>query len=1086
MIGADTVLLDGQEVAAVGSRTVTPDETTEYGLVATNRRGSSEATATIRVRQPDTAPLVASFTAEPEQIDAGGTSVLSWHVLGADTISITPELGQVPQAVGSRVVTPAATTRYTLTASNDYGAVSATVTVRVATNGEDGLPLIAAFSASPEAIDAGQGSTLSWSVEGADEITISELGTVGSEGSRTVNPSSTTEYTLRASNSSGTATRSVKVHVREDRDGPPLIALFSASPARINPGATATLRWAVVGADSVSINQGIGSVTPDASLSVQPAATTTYTLTASNEHGQSQRSVTITVGSGGNGPGTDPDPDPDDPDPDPEPPVVAAFLADPMNGPAPLQTTFYWVIPDPDSQVTGVSVSFGDGSSTSSSNPNGSTSHTYGAAGNYTAVLNASLADGGSITRSTTIAVTGSQPPAEQPQIEQFSVSPDEGRVPLTVTFDFRVGGNGPLNCLIDFGDGAEPQQLTNCSTGNIGHEYTSPGTYRPVFIVTDSNGGVDTSSVSVTVRPADGDTGTLISSFNANPRSGDTPLSVSFTWQLSAAADTWLFFGDGSEPLTGSGSGSQNHTYSQDGRYPAVLLAVADDGTHDLQHIWISVGSDGVAVPTALVRTGSTLVQLNQGERSLLGPLLAGLLGTGADLSLLSNSALLTADVNLFELLDVLAADLGVSEPEAVLLGSLDITQVLAAALDLLSGTSAALPLQELLSSLPSGALPVELGELLRVDPDNILALREVDLNVLDLTTLLVQLFNASNVALTPTPVEIGLHGGATGGLLGLLGLDSVLATDLADDALARLWLQVVEPPVFTFAAEDALGASQAGFRSAGVRLAVELSGLGLSVNVNQGSDPSGLLGGLLGVLTDLLEAVGIVSTTATVDVNLTELSVFAEVGSFDGYVSAIDVSAPSVTLNAGGSLTSLHLGQLDHSVFFDRNRTALPEADFGTIASVDLDISGTLVFVPVLTVKGSVEVLARANTSRNLSAAELTVPGPYPQNRQLASAGLPAQVGSLLDSLELELGAGLGELSLLGVSVTQLTTPLLNLVTGLLNSVLGLTDDTVDLGATLPLDDLLTGLLGSDLFRTLGLDLGSNEITVLDLIRP
>lgn len=1076
--GADTVLLDGNEVEATGSRTVSPGQTTEYELSASNARGESTATATVQVRQEDSPPLIASFTAEPEQIESGETSVLSWHVVGADTISITPELGTVPQAVGSRVVSPDSTTRYTLTAANQYGSLTATVTVQVGSDAGNGLPLIAAFSASPEAIDAGSASTLSWSVEGAHEITISpDIGTVGSEGSETVQPTSTTTYTLRAANSEGSVSRSVTIHVREDPSSPPLIAFFTASPATVEPGDTATLRWAVAGADTVSINQGIGTVSHDSSTSVQPDETTVYTLTATNSNGQSQRTVTVRVGTAG-----------DEPEPEPQLPAVAAFIADPVTGQAPLETIFYWVITDPDSQLSDISLDFGDGSSTSSSDLVGSVTHTYTSEGTHTAVLNATLRDGSSLSRSVSIAVTASAPPGGQPEIGGFTADPDTGPAPLEVSFSFEVsGGSGSLTCLIDFGDGSEPRELADCATGTASYRYGAPGIYQAMLLVTDEAGGLAYTTVIVRVEDGSDETSPLITAFEANPRSGEAPLDVSFSWSVSAPADVWLFYGDGSTPTSSTDSGSKNHVYAAEGRFPAVLLAISEDGTQDLQVLWVTVGRDWITVPTVVVRTGSTLVQLNQDERSLLAPLLAGLLGSDADLSVLSNDSLLQADVNLFGLLDLLAIDLGVTGPEAVLLETVDLSQVLSSVLTLVSGTAAELPLQEIISELPTGSLPLDLGELLDINTADIVALHEVDLNVLDLMTLLVQLFNAQNVAGTPQPVEIGLVDGPLGGLLDLLGVDSALGTNLSDDAIARLWLQVVEPPVITFAAEDQLGPTQAGFRSAGVRLALELTGLGVNVSLDAESDAGGLISGLLDTLLTILGELGVATLTGEVTLNLTELSLFAEVGSFDGYVSAIDLDAPSVTVNSGGSLVSLHLGELNHATFFDRNRSALPEAAFGKIATVDLDLGAEVVLVgEVLSLEGEVAVLARANSSRDLAASSTTLTGPYPQAAQVSSAAVGSQVTDLLDSLELELGAGLNELSVLGLQIGDVAGPLLDLVSDLVNTVLGLTDDVTGLATLLPLDELLAGLLGSDLFAALGLDLGANEITVLDLLTP
>ena len=63
---------------------------------------------------------------------------------------------------------------------------------------------------------------------------------------------------------------------------PPLatIVSFAASPSLFTTGATVTLSWEVLDADSVSIDQGVGPVAATGTLGRTPEATTTWTLTA--------------------------------------------------------------------------------------------------------------------------------------------------------------------------------------------------------------------------------------------------------------------------------------------------------------------------------------------------------------------------------------------------------------------------------------------------------------------------------------------------------------------------------------------------------------------------------------------------------------------------------------------------------------------------------------------------------------------------------------------------------------------------------------------------------------------------------------
>jgi hypothetical protein len=74
----------------------------------------------------------------------------------------------------------------------------------------------------------------------------------------------------------------------------PIINSFTASPPGITAGESSTLNWLVTDADTLSINQSIGTVT-GTSITVSPSITTTYTLTATNSAGSVTQSVTVNV-----------------------------------------------------------------------------------------------------------------------------------------------------------------------------------------------------------------------------------------------------------------------------------------------------------------------------------------------------------------------------------------------------------------------------------------------------------------------------------------------------------------------------------------------------------------------------------------------------------------------------------------------------------------------------------------------------------------------------------------------------------------------------------------------------------------------
>ncbi|MGA9048957.1 MAG: protease inhibitor I42 family protein [Dehalococcoidia bacterium] len=75
----------------------------------------------------------------------------------------------------------------------------------------------------------------------------------------------------------------------------PVISYFSASSTTIPPNGISILVWSVSGADSLSIDNGIGKVDAQGRHSVLPVASTTYTLTATSSAGSVTAQVTVSI-----------------------------------------------------------------------------------------------------------------------------------------------------------------------------------------------------------------------------------------------------------------------------------------------------------------------------------------------------------------------------------------------------------------------------------------------------------------------------------------------------------------------------------------------------------------------------------------------------------------------------------------------------------------------------------------------------------------------------------------------------------------------------------------------------------------------
>ena len=74
-------------------------------------------------------PTISTFTANPTSVTAGSPVTLSWSTSNTTYNIIDPQVGPVRGT--SIVVTPSATTTYTLYSTNQFGRTTATVTVTV-------------------------------------------------------------------------------------------------------------------------------------------------------------------------------------------------------------------------------------------------------------------------------------------------------------------------------------------------------------------------------------------------------------------------------------------------------------------------------------------------------------------------------------------------------------------------------------------------------------------------------------------------------------------------------------------------------------------------------------------------------------------------------------------------------------------------------------------------------------------------------------------------------------------------------------------------------------------------------------------
>lgn len=444
-------------VTGLTSVAVSPAQTTTYVLTASSSSGSDIAQAVVTVNQGPPPPTVTSFVATPAAIYQGQSSTLSWTTDGqVDSLSISPGVGVVTGQT-SVTVSPAQTTIYTLTASNENGSDTEQVTVTV--NPGSPPPDITSFTATPSSIDPGGSSNLSWTINGTvDSLTLAPgIGDITGQSSVIVAPSETTTFVLTATNSVGSDTAEVTVVVGQSA---PIITSFVAAPGTIYQGESSTLSWSIANqVDSVSISPGVGNVTGQTSVVVSPTSTTTYVLSATNSNGTSVAQVVVTVNLG------------------PPPPQITSFTAAPNPINPGSSSTLSWTVTG---QVDHLTLDPGGTDVT------GQTSAIVSPSETTTYVLTATNVSG---SNSAQVIVTVNATP-QPPVITSFTATPSS----------ISTGNSSTLNWTID---GSVDSLSLTPGVGDVtgqSSQIVSPGTTTTYLLTATNSGGSDTEQVVVTV----------------------------------------------------------------------------------------------------------------------------------------------------------------------------------------------------------------------------------------------------------------------------------------------------------------------------------------------------------------------------------------------------------------------------------------------------------------------------------------------------------------------------------------------------------------------------------------------------------
>jgi hypothetical protein len=245
-----------------------------YTLKVTSSVNSCTNAATAVVNQNTTTPSIVAASS-PSIICGGSTSTLT--ATGANTYTWTP--GAIISS--SIVVTPTATSVYSVSGTNTISGCQSTSTVAVTVNS---LPVINATASSPNICN---GSSATITSSGANTYTTMPGNLTGSFVLVFPPNTSTTTYTVSGTNTVTGCVNTKTVSISTNPN--PTVSIVS-NPTTICSGSSATM----TASGAVSYTWNPGSLT-GSSITVNPASTTIYTITGAIASCTGTANSTITV-----------------------------------------------------------------------------------------------------------------------------------------------------------------------------------------------------------------------------------------------------------------------------------------------------------------------------------------------------------------------------------------------------------------------------------------------------------------------------------------------------------------------------------------------------------------------------------------------------------------------------------------------------------------------------------------------------------------------------------------------------------------------------------------------------------------------
>ena len=289
---ADLVTLDGQEVPAVGNRTVTPNETTTYELRATRRNATTDCAEAYLITIVVEPLSIDAFTATPASIPASTSSTLAWSTtpssLDPTQFDLTLEpLGINVTTLSEYEVTPKSPTRYWLALRNTHGTLlveSERLTLAI-----DGQPALTQATITPEHTCSATNATLAWDSVNAAHVLIDGVQHPAS-GTLARYVTASQQFILTPVDALGkhgnTETATIRVAATLDTS-------LTATDTTITRGGSTRLAWNAGATTRATLN-GVDVALAGEQV-VRPLQTTTYRLVTENGDCVTTRAVTVTV-----------------------------------------------------------------------------------------------------------------------------------------------------------------------------------------------------------------------------------------------------------------------------------------------------------------------------------------------------------------------------------------------------------------------------------------------------------------------------------------------------------------------------------------------------------------------------------------------------------------------------------------------------------------------------------------------------------------------------------------------------------------------------------------------------------------------